>query len=91
MRDVWKHLLPYCANDFCDFENRVDAVIQEIITTGKNSGFEDIGWSNVRKCLDSHSYALTDIDLIKLEQQHTYDEEKKLHLKERVVFQRKFW
>jgi hypothetical protein len=59
MRAVWNYLLPDFANDFCDFENRVDAVIQEIIITGKDFGFEDIDSSNVRKCLDSHSYALT--------------------------------
>jgi hypothetical protein len=39
MRDVWKYLLRYCENDFCGFENRVDAVIEEISVTGKDPVF----------------------------------------------------
>jgi hypothetical protein len=54
MRAVWKYLLPYGANKFCGFENRVDTVIEEISVTGKDLGFEDVDSPNVRECLDSH-------------------------------------
>jgi hypothetical protein len=36
MRAVWQYLLPYCAKNFCSFENRIDAVIEEISVTGKD-------------------------------------------------------
>jgi hypothetical protein len=51
MRAVWKYLRPYGANDICGFENHVNAVIEEISVTGKDSAFEDV---------DSHSQPLTD-------------------------------
>jgi hypothetical protein len=71
MRAAWKYLLPYCANDFCSFENRVDIVIEEISVTGKDLGFEDFDSPNAKECLDSQSQPLTDTDLIELEQQRT--------------------
>jgi hypothetical protein len=37
-------------------------------------GFKDGDSPNVRECLHSHSLPLTDMDLIELRQQHTYDE-----------------
>jgi hypothetical protein len=40
--------------------------------------FEDGESPNVRKCLDSHSQPLTDMDLIEMEKQHTYDEKEKI-------------
>jgi hypothetical protein len=63
--------VPYCANDFVDFENRVDAVIDEISVTGKDLGFEDVDSPNVRKSLDSHSQPLTGTELTELEQQRS--------------------
>jgi hypothetical protein len=76
MRAMWKYLLPYCANDFCGFENRVGAVIEEVSTIGKALGFEDVDSPAVKECLDSHSEPLTDADLIELQKQRTYDERK---------------
>jgi hypothetical protein len=64
---VWKYLLPYCANDFNGFENRVHFVIEVISVIGKNFGFEHVDSPNVRECLDSNSQPLTDTDLIELE------------------------
>jgi hypothetical protein len=46
---VWKYLLPYCANDFCCFENSVDIVIEEIIVNGKNPGLENDDSPNDRE------------------------------------------
>jgi hypothetical protein len=50
MRDVWKHLLPYCTNDFRGFENWVHAIIEEISITGKDPSFEDVDSPDVREC-----------------------------------------
>jgi hypothetical protein len=55
-----------------------DAVIEEISVIGKDLGFEDVDSPSVRECLDSHSQPLTDMDLIELEQQHTYDEKEEI-------------
>jgi hypothetical protein len=39
----------------------------------------DLGNSpNVREFLDAHSQPLTDMDLVELEQQHTYDEKNEI-------------
>jgi hypothetical protein len=81
---VWKYLLRYSTNDFCRFENRVDAVIEEIRVTGKDLCFEDADSPNVRKCLYSHSYALIDTDLTELEQQRTYHEKEEIASEECV-------
>jgi hypothetical protein len=75
MRAVWKYLLPYCANDFCVFENRVDAVTEEISVIGKDLGFEDVDSPNVRECLDSHSLTRT---LQNWSNSVTYDEKEEI-------------
>jgi hypothetical protein len=51
---------------------------EEISVTGKDLGFKDVDSPNVTECLDSHSQALTDTDLIELEQQRTYDEKEEI-------------
>jgi hypothetical protein len=66
--------VPYCANDFCGFENRVDAFIEEISVNGKDFGIEDVDSPNVRERLDSHSQPLTAMELIELEQQRSCNE-----------------
>jgi hypothetical protein len=67
MRAVWKYLVPYCANDFCGFENPVDAVNEEISAIGKDLVFEDVDSRSVRECLGSYSQPLTDTNLTELE------------------------
>jgi hypothetical protein len=71
MRTVWKYLLPYCTNDLYGFENRVDAVMEEINVIGKDISFEDVDLPSVRECLYSYSQPITDKDLIGLKQQRT--------------------
>jgi hypothetical protein len=46
MRAVWRYLLPYGAND-SGFENRADAVTEEISVVAKNLGFEDVNLPSV--------------------------------------------
>ena len=58
VRAVWKCLLPYCANDFCVFENEVDAVIEDIGVIGKDLGFEYVDSpmsEDAWICIHSHS------------------------------------
>jgi hypothetical protein len=78
MKAVWKYLLPYCANEFCGFKNRVAAFIEEISLIRKDLVFEDDDSPNVRECLDSHSQPLIDTDLTELEQRRTYDEKEEI-------------
>jgi hypothetical protein len=77
-RAVWKYLLPYCANNFYGFRNRIDAVIEEISDIGKDFAFEDVDSPSVKECLNLHSQPLTDMDIIELEQHHTYDEKEEI-------------
>jgi hypothetical protein len=59
------------------FENRVDAVIEEIRVIRRDLGFEDADSPNIREYLNSHSQPLTDTDLTELEQQRAHDEKGK--------------
>jgi hypothetical protein len=47
---------------------RPPSKVEEISVFGKDLGFEAVDSPNVREGLDSHSQALTDTDLIELEQ-----------------------
>lgn len=85
IRAVWKYLLPYCANNFFGFRNRLDTVIEKISVIGKDLGFEDVDSPHVKECLDLHSQPLTDMDIIELEQHHTHDRKKKLCLEEKAI------
>jgi hypothetical protein len=67
------YILPYWANEFCGFENRVDAVIEETGVILKDRDFEDTDSPNVSEYLDSHSQPLTDTNLTEMEQQRTYE------------------
>jgi hypothetical protein len=60
------------------FENRVDAIIEEISVIRKSFGFEDADSPNIRKHLNSHSQPLIDTDLTELEQQRSYDEKEEI-------------
>jgi len=61
-------------NDFRGFNDRVNEVIEEIATVGKELGLEADS-ENVRELLESHSKDLTDDDLLAIDQEHAYEEE----------------
>jgi hypothetical protein len=63
-----------------------DAVIEEISVIGKDLGFEDVDSPNVGECLDSHSQALTDTDLIELGEQRAYDGKEEIASEGEVLF-----
>jgi hypothetical protein len=66
--------LAYCGNDVCGFENRVDAVIEQISDIRKDFDFQDVDSPNVKQFLDSNLQPLTDMNFTELEQQRTYHE-----------------
>ncbi|XP_043835158.1 tigger transposable element-derived protein 1-like [Dromiciops gliroides] len=75
MREVWKYILPHCANSsFEGFLSQKQAVIEEITNTGKQLGFDELESDNVLELLESHSEELTTDDFLHLEQQRVFED-----------------
>jgi hypothetical protein len=53
-------------------------VIHEISIIGKDFGFEDVDSPSVKEYPDLHSQPLADMDIVELEQHHTYDEKEEI-------------
>jgi hypothetical protein len=71
-------LLPHHYAAISSVSLRPPSKAEEISVIGKDLGFEGVDSPKVRERLDSHSQALTDTDLIELEEQRAYDEEEEI-------------
>ncbi|XP_007498102.2 tigger transposable element-derived protein 1-like [Monodelphis domestica] len=75
MREVWKCILPHCANsNFEGFPSMKQAVVEEITNIGRKLGFDDLESDNVLELLDSHSEGLTTDDFLHLDQQRAFED-----------------
>ncbi|XP_036597382.1 tigger transposable element-derived protein 1-like [Trichosurus vulpecula] len=75
MREVWKCILPHCANsNFEGFPSQSQAIIEEITNIGRKLGFDELESDNVLELLEAHSEELTDDDFLHLDQQRVFED-----------------
>ncbi|KAK9728863.1 hypothetical protein QE152_g16999 [Popillia japonica] len=82
MRAVWKNIPLRCANDLHEVETEIQDTIAEINNLGINLGFTYLDTECVEELLQSHDKELEVEDLIRLEQDRTYDNQETDNKKE---------